>query len=237
MEIRKRFFKNIAVLYISGRIDLNAAEIIEQTGHLIKEGIQKILCSFTNVNVVDYNGLSILAIAYKNVSNQKGTLKFCGVPSHIKELFKAARLDMVFEIYDDEEDALKSFELSDKVDRMRLRRRFKRIDMAMSVRFKRGVSSDVKVLKGRILNLSADGLFIYSKNTFPVSTDLYLEITFSDRKEPLTLKGSVVWLADKELQPHSHPGMGVCFTNIDKKAQEHIIDYIDRNVIGRSKTR
>src|SRR4030042_6745328 len=112
MEIRKRFSGNTAVLYIAGNIDIDSAAIIEETGILLKEGICRILCNFANVNVVDYNGLSILAIAYKNAANQKGILKFCEVPMHIKELFRAARLDMVFEIYADGETALQRFGLS-----------------------------------------------------------------------------------------------------------------------------
>ncbi len=235
MEIRKRFAKNIAVLYITGKINIDSARIIEETGFLVKEGIQKIVCNFTHVEFVDYNGLSILAIAYKNVGNQKGMLKFCNVPMHVRELFKAARLDTVFEIYDDEESALKSFELSNKVDRLRLRRRFKRIDMSLPVRFKNGLASKNGLLNGRILNLSAEGLFIYSRKTFPVSTQLYLELKLPHKKKSLILCGIVVWLADRELQPHSFPGMGLYFKDIGKKEQDDIIEFIDKNITRRSR--
>lgn len=237
MEIRKRFSKNIAILYITGNIDINSAGIIEETGRLLKEGMQKILCSFANVNIVDYNGLSILAIAYKNVNNQKGILKFCNVPAHIKELFKTARLDTVFEMQNDEKSALKSFELTTKVDKMVLRRRFKRIDVSITARYKTGLSADTKLSSGKVLNLSGEGLFIYSKNTFPVSTRLYLEITVGERKEPITMMGSVIWLADKKLQPHAYPGMGIRFANLGKKTQTKLIDFIDKRITRRSKVR
>ncbi|MBL7156783.1 MAG: PilZ domain-containing protein [Candidatus Omnitrophica bacterium] len=235
MEIRKRFFKNIAVLYITGKIDINAAGFIEETGRLLREGINKILCNFANVNIVDYNGLSILTVAYKNVVNQNGILKFCSVPLHIKELFKSARLDGVFEMHSEEEAALKSFDLSSKVDKLPLRRRFKRIDVSVPVRYKVGISTDAKLSKGKMLNLSGEGLFIYSKNTFPVSTQLYMELGLKGERKPLTLMGTVVWLADKELQLHSYPGMGITFTNIDKHTQARIVEFIDKNLTRRSK--
>ena len=235
MEIRKRFIKSVAVLYIAGNINVDSASLIEETGRLLKEGIQKILCNFANVNIVDYNGLSILAIAYKNVINLRGRLKFCNVGSHIKELFKAARLDTVFEIYADEENALKSFELTSKVDKLPLRRRFKRIDVNITARYKVGLSADTKLLKGKILNLSGEGLFIFSKDTFPASTQLYLEIGLIPEEKPLTMMGTVIWLADKELQPHAHPGMGVEFTNLSKRSQARIIEFIDKNITRRSK--
>jgi anti-sigma B factor antagonist len=235
MEIRKRFYKDIAILYIAENIDIDSAELIEETGRILKEGIDKILCNFSNVNIVDYNGLSVLAIAYKNVTNQKGILKFCEVPPHVKELFKAARLDSVFEIYTDEESALKSFELSAKIDGLSLRRRFKRIDVNITIRYKLDLSTSTKFFKGKILNIGGEGLFILSKNTFPAATQLYMEIELGGTKEPLALMGSVIWLADSELQPHSYPGMGVRFINMDKEKQAEIIDFIDKNIVRRSK--
>jgi len=235
MEIRKRFHKNIAILYLAGNIDIDAASIIEETGQLSKDGIQKILCNFANVNIVDYNGLSILAIAYKNIANQKGMLRFCEVPPHVKELFKAARLEEVFGTYADEESALKSFELSARVDMLPLRRRFKRIDVSIPVRYRTGLSADTALMKGKILNMGGEGLFIFSKDTFPVSTELYMEIGMEKTKGALSLMGSVIWLADKEIQPHSYPGMGVNFVNLSKATQTKIVEFIDKNITRRSK--
>jgi anti-anti-sigma factor len=235
MEIRKRFSKNIIVFYITGPIDIDSAALIEETGKLLKEGLSRFLLNFANVSIVDYNGLSILAIAYKNIVNQKGVVKFCEVPSHIKELFKAARLDAVFEIHSDEKSALKNFELSNKVDKLPLRRRFKRIDTNISVRFKAGLSSDKALRKGKICNLSGEGLYLYSKETFPVSTELYLEISLGKVKSPLSLMGTVIWLADKELQPHAYPGMGISFTDLANEAQSSIVEFIDKNITRRAK--
>lgn len=235
MEIRKRFSGNIAVLYITGKIDIDSAQIIETTGELLKDGTKKILCNFTNVAMVDYHGLSLLAIAYKNAINQKGMLKFCNVPSHIRKLFKASRLDMTFEMYSDEESAINGFALSGKIDTLSLRRRFKRIDLSIPVKYKVGLSANAKLFKGKMLNLSGDGLYVYTKDTYPVSTRIYMEIKFKNEKSPFTLMGTVIWLADKELQPHSYPGMGIEFTNLGKRAQEQIINFIDKNITTRSK--
>ena len=47
--------------------------------------------------------------------------------------------------------------------------------------------------------------------------------------------GRVIWLADKELQPHAYPGMGVEFVNLDKHTQTKIIDFIDKHLVLRSK--
>ena len=235
MEIRKRFAKNILVLYVAGKIDIDAALFIEETGHFVKEGLKKVLCNFQNVDMVDYNGLSILAIAYKNAVNQDGVMKFCNVPKHIKELFKAARLDSVFEIHPDEESALKSFALSSKVDKLVLRRRFKRIDVNAHLKYKAGLSANTKLSSGKVLNLSGDGLFVHSKDTHPLGSKLYLEMTLGTGKKPIIASGAVIWLADKELQPHSYPGMGIEFVNLAKTTQVKVIDFIDKNITHRTK--
>ena len=236
MEIRQRFEDNIAVLYITGKIDINSALYIEKTGQLLREGVKKILCNFTNVRMFDYNGLSLLAIAYKNAANQKGAIKFCCVPGHIKQLFAVARLEKTFEIYPDEKSAIKGFDLSNKVDRLPLRRRFKRIDASIPIKYKAGLSASNKLLRGKVLNLSGEGLYIFTKNIHPVSSEIYMEIKFSEgRGEALALLGTVIWLADKELQPHVYPGMGVTFSNLDTKTQNKIIDFIDKNLTSRSK--
>jgi len=233
MEIRKRFSKNIAVLYVAGSININSAVLIEETGQLLKMGVSKILCSCSNLNMVDYNGLSILAITYKNVANQNGILKFCNVPSHIKELFKVARLDRVFEMHENEELALKSFELSNKVDKLTLRRRFKRIDLSVPVKFKSNLSRDKKLLRGKILNLSGEGIFIHAKNTFPVSTDLNLGITLAPKQNKINIAGNVIWVADKTLQPHVYPGMGIKIVKLNPSIQDKIVKFIDKHLTSR----
>ena len=234
MEIRKRFSGDIAILYVSGKIDIDAAEFIEETGHLAREGVKRILCDFSGVTMIDYNGLSILSIAYKNVANQGSALKFCTLPKHIKALFKTTKLDEVFDCFGSEEDATKNFDTTGKVDTLHLRRRFKRIDVGIPLKYKVGLSTNAKLLKGKALNIGGDGLFILSKNIFPIGQVLYIELSIAGHPKPYTVMGTVIWHADKELQPHSYPGMGVEFTDLDKKSQTEIMDFIDKNVTGRS---
>ncbi|MBL7156997.1 MAG: anti-sigma factor antagonist [Candidatus Omnitrophica bacterium] len=234
MEIRKRFQDNVVILYITGDIDINSAALIEETGQYARQGIDKILLNITNVNIIDYNGLSIMNIAYKNVVNQKGMIKFCMVPAHVKSLFATSGLDKVFEIYDIEEEAIKSFECSSTIDRIPMRRRFERIEVRLSVKYKTSLSSTAKMQAGIVQNLGGEGIFIHSKDTHPVSTQLYVELSLEEAK-PLTLRGTVIWLADKKLQPHLYPGMGVQLVHMDSLTQEKIIKFIDRHITHRSR--
>jgi len=238
MRIRVRESKNINIVDIEGRIDINASEIIETIGWLIKSRKKNILLNFDKVDLVDYSGISILAIAYKNVMNHKGKMKFCNVTLHIEELFKLVRLDSIFEIYKNEETALKTFHFESTVDKKRLRRRFKRLDVHIEAEFRlkeRSKTAGGVWHKGKIPNLSGEGIFLYTKKVLPLGKKVELKINLRE-KRPLVIDGIVIWLADKSLQPQSYPGMGVQFKKIRKQDQDKVLTFINKHLTRRSAT-
>jgi len=93
-SIKIRNVGSVSILSICGTIDINASNIIEAVGWLVNNGRRNILLDLTSVKKVDHSGLSILAIAYKNIVNHKGTIKFIGVSPDEKELFSLVRLDV-----------------------------------------------------------------------------------------------------------------------------------------------
>lgn len=234
MKIRIRNVKGVSVLDISGKIDIHSAELIEVLCGLLKYNKTDILCNLQNVEQVDYDGLSIFAIAYKNVLNQKGRMKFCSVSSSALSLFRTVHLDSVFEIYDNEEDALKSFKAPlSEVEMEALRRRFKRLDIHIKALYSL-LSRPNKTYEGILSNISGAGIYVMCKKAYPVKTKLNLQIKLPDISEPLNCTGIVVWNADKEIQPHEYPGMGVQFINISSGLQKKILSFIDKNVSHRS---
>ena len=186
--------------------------------------------------MVDYNGLSILAIAYKNILNHKGKLKFINVPLSAIELFKVVKLESVFEVYENEEAAVNSF-FSQEIDKLTLRRKFPRLDLHLSVKYKLiGSQKKPKLFDGVVLNLSAAGLYVYTSYTFPINSMLAMEFGIPGSPKSLEATGRVSWLADKEIQPHEFPGMGVSFAHLTSQKEKAIVDFIDKNVIHRADT-
>lgn len=236
MNVRVREAHNINIIDIDGRIDISSSEIIETVGWLIKNRKNDILLNFDKVNMVDYSGISILAIAYKNVINHKGKMKFCNVALHIEELFKLVRLDSIFEIYTNEETALKTFHFESPIDKKILRRRFKRLDVHIDVEFraKGKTKKDIWHI-GKLLNLSGDGIFIYTKKLLPLGTQIKLKIDLRSGR-PLEISGVVIWIADRSLQPQSYPGMGVYFKGIRKQDQDRMLKFINKHITHRSAT-
>jgi c-di-GMP-binding flagellar brake protein YcgR len=140
----------------------------------------------------------------------------------------------VFEIFSDEKSAIDSFFKSD-ASALHLRRKFQRLDMHLKVSYRLiGSGKVMKFFDGTALNLSAAGMYIYSKYTFPLNSLLDLSLDIPGKPEKLESSGRVIHLADKDLQPHVYPGMGVAFDHLDPDKESAIIDFIDKNVTHRA---
>lgn len=240
MKIRTREVRDITILDVEGRIDIDSAEFIETVGGVLKNNGLKILCNFENVELVDYSGLSILAIAYKNAVNHNGMIKFYNVGMHIRELFRIVQMDRIFQCYDNEQQGLLNFdEKILELEKRLLRRRFKRLEInIIEVSFtpKKTRAKENRTYAGKVLNISGSGLFIYGSNILPIKTQLDLKISLPKEMVPLEMEGMVIWIAEKNLQPYCYPGMGVQFINVDSQKQKELLDYIDKNITHRSET-
>ncbi|MDD5495564.1 MAG: PilZ domain-containing protein [Candidatus Omnitrophica bacterium] len=236
MAVRIREINNINILDIEGNIDINSSDIIEMVGWLVNTGKLQIILNLENAGLVDYSGLSVLAIAYKNVVNHKGKIKFAHVSLPAMEMFKIVRLDGLFESYADVEAALKSFS-EEEIDKLALRRKFTRLDIHLRVKYRitdPRTDEERKVFEGDALNISAAGVYIYSSSKLPINTKVDLEFMIPSTNTALAADGKVVWHADKEIQPHSYPGMGVAFTHLSSEKEQRIIDFIDKNITHRA---
>lgn len=234
MAIRIRESGVITILDIDGNIDINSSDIVETIGWLVKSAKLDILLNLENVNMVDYSGLSILAIAYKNVINHNGKLKFLHPPASVVELFRLVKLEGVFEIFTDEEAAVASFG-TEKTSDLLLRRRFKRLEIHLPVKYKAArAEKRARRHEGRTLNIGAGGMFIHGSSTLPAGTPVELDIKLPSPYKNLTARGKVVWVAEKKLQPHHYPGMGIAFVHLGQEKERVILDFIDKNIIHRA---
>jgi Tfp pilus assembly protein PilZ len=78
--------------------------------------------------------------------------------------------------------------------------------------------------------LSAIGAYIYGCDKFKLGDEVILRLKLSSNPQELELEAKVVWLPDKQIQPHLHPGMGVEFCNISSSIQEKLLEFIERNL-------
>jgi len=234
MSIRIRELSGVSILDIDGNIDINSADIIEAVGLLAQKGSLNIIINLENVDLVDYSGLSILAVAYKSAINHKGKMKFIHVPLSVVELFKVVKLDNVLEIYPDEPSAISSFSESPLSD-LHLRRRYQRLETHIKVNY--SIIGSVKkpeTFEGVALNISAAGVYIYTKSIFPLNSPLSVCLTLPSTSKRIETDGRVIYLADKDIQPHVFPGMGVAFTHLNAKKEKLIVEFIEKNITHRA---
>ncbi|MBP7835953.1 MAG: anti-sigma factor antagonist [Candidatus Omnitrophica bacterium] len=233
MEIRARQDNGIVILDLSGRIDVNAANLVEVIGQCLRDGYIDILCNLEEVDFIDYMGTSVVVIAYKEVMNNRGRMKFCNVPQHIRNILGIAGMDRVIEMYPDETLALNSFKedkVIEDIQKMQLRRRFKRLPIDIKVELKAKYARNPVCLKLDLLNISAIGAFIFGCNKFALGDEVVLKMKLPPKREALELEAKIVWIPDKQVQPHSYPGVGVEFINMPPDIQQKLIDFIERNL-------
>lgn len=233
MEIRARQKESIIILDLYGRIDIDSANLVEVVGQCIRDGYTDIICNFEEVDFIDYMGVSAIVIAYKETINNHGRMRFVNVPVHLRGVFSISGLDRVIEIYATEELAVNSFKedkIIEDIKKMQLRRRFKRLPLDIKIELKAKSDLSPLCLKVDILNLSAVGAFIFGCDKFKLGDEVILKLKLPPKQEEIELEAKVVWLPDKQIQPHFHPGMGVEFCNISTSVQQMLLEFIERNL-------
>ena len=89
----------------------NIQAIGEQLFSLVDEvGRHRLLLNFDNVEYLSSAALGKLLALDKKVKAVQGRLALCNIDPQIYEVFKITRLSDLFKIYEDEQEALQSFE-------------------------------------------------------------------------------------------------------------------------------
>jgi anti-sigma B factor antagonist len=114
MKLITRLIDGVEVVQISGRIELGegSAAFREMVRDLLAKGRKKILLNLADVDYIDSAGLGALVSAFTSVRNDGGDLKLVYLTKKVQDLLQMTKLYTVFEIFDNETEALKSFDKS-----------------------------------------------------------------------------------------------------------------------------
>jgi anti-sigma B factor antagonist len=117
MQIEERNVGDVVVLDLKGKITLGEGDELlkDKVNSLVNQGRRKILLNFGDVPYVDSAGLGEIVRTYTTVSRQGGSLKLLSLTKRITDLLAITKLLTVFETFDAESDAIKSFSSSAKV--------------------------------------------------------------------------------------------------------------------------
>ena len=110
MQISEKNINGVTVLVINGDIDLNSSPTMRQKfDELIKKNINKIIVNFQDVSYIDSSGLATVIEMLQRLKKNQGQLRLSNLSEKIKNLFEITKIDKLFQMYSDEEEALKDF--------------------------------------------------------------------------------------------------------------------------------
>ena len=111
MQIEERVVGEVMILDLKGKITLNEGDEVlkDKINSLILQDRKRILLNLADVPYIDSAGLGEIVRTYTTVSRQGGQLKLVNLTKRITDLLMITKLLTVFETFDVEQDALKSF--------------------------------------------------------------------------------------------------------------------------------
>jgi anti-sigma B factor antagonist len=109
--VGERLVSDVTILDLAGPGGLGEinTEITDKVRARIGERCTKFLLNLSGVSYLDSNGLGDLAGAQQTAAKQGATVKLSGVHQRVADLLRTVNLIKAFEVFDSEEEALKSF--------------------------------------------------------------------------------------------------------------------------------
>lgn len=102
---------SIAVIDIDGVVDSETVEEFESIiDGVLEGGCYNLVLDLAGMNYINTAGLSIIADTFKKAQQNKGALKILNATETIKELLDVVRFTKIIDLYEEEGDALSSFE-------------------------------------------------------------------------------------------------------------------------------
>jgi anti-sigma B factor antagonist len=111
MDISERTSGNVTIVDLNGKLTLGDAtqRLHDKVNSLVQQGRKSIVLNLSDVSSVDSGGLGELVRTLTTMQKHGGSLKVANLPKRIQDLLVMTRLVTVFDTYDDENAALKSF--------------------------------------------------------------------------------------------------------------------------------
>jgi anti-sigma B factor antagonist len=111
IQVTSRQIVDVSVIDVVGRITLGegASALREMIRSLVAGGNKKILLNLSDVSYIDSSGIGELVSGFTTVTNQGGVLKLLGLAKRVKDLLQITKLYTVFEVFDNETTAVRSF--------------------------------------------------------------------------------------------------------------------------------
>ena len=111
MQIEERVVGNVTILDLKGKITLGEGDeaLKDKVHSLMNQDKKRILLNLAGVPYIDSAGLGEVVRTYTTVSRGGGQLKLVNLTKRITDLLLITKLLTVFETFEDEQEAIRSF--------------------------------------------------------------------------------------------------------------------------------
>ena len=112
LHINSRDVSHVTILDIRGRIVLGEEihGLRDAVRKLVADGNKKIILNLAEVDYIDSSGVGELVGSFTTVRNAGGELKLLNLSQKVHDVLHVTKLYTVFDIRDDEFQAVKSFD-------------------------------------------------------------------------------------------------------------------------------
>ncbi len=111
MKANSRTVDDVEIISLQGKITIGSGDtqLREVITNAVNAGRNKILLDLSGVTTIDSSGIGELVGSYTTATNRGGKLKLLHLPAKLNELLHVTQLITVFEVYENEQEAIASF--------------------------------------------------------------------------------------------------------------------------------
>jgi anti-sigma B factor antagonist len=101
---------DITIVDVEGQLIVgNRQELKQKVLEELEGGARKFMIDFSNTGYIDSSGLGVLVSLSKKIREQGGELRLANLNEDLRTLFELTKLDTLFHIAADRQEALTSF--------------------------------------------------------------------------------------------------------------------------------
>ena len=111
MKINARNREGVTILDVKGRITIGVGDVMLRDAVIeaLEAGSRNLLLNLQAVSTIDSSGVGELVSSYTTVTNRGGRLKLLNLPPKIMDVLQVTQIITVFDVFDDENEAVASF--------------------------------------------------------------------------------------------------------------------------------
>lgn len=110
MKVKQETLNDVTICIPEGEINITTSpELRKIFEGFIRANEKKVLINFSGISYIDSSGLATLIEMLQRLKGIGGKMRFSNMEQKIKNIFEITKLYKLFEIFDNQETALKDF--------------------------------------------------------------------------------------------------------------------------------